>query len=418
MNFPTDLARQLYDIVVTSAPPEPMEHLQPNPWDDPWWRRRIDCELPDYRGDPFGIYACDKDGLERCLGHRRIRLRLNDHIRVEWSLDDGETFREIHLHEERAIRERLAATAFTKRDGEMVPYRFWPDAKWDQAVSAVAHEERYQGSIPTGWYSLGSALPPPREWVMPNWVPIGCVSSMYGPGAAGKGIAALQLGAAVASGNPEPFPSLENEIGDSMVPRLYPYPIKERVAVFSTEDDRDEITRRVHRFPDVDGKPIADAIGTERMRIYRPDEPLWTADGRSRGMDCVEHAIEWGAALVILDNAATSFEADENDRGAVSAFLTELDRLAFREHLAILLLAHPSKSSAISGSTAWANRPRAVWGITQQTRTRTVSKKKVTQRRWVFEMLKSNVGPKPEPVPMAIVDGVWREIAEDESWKL
>jgi len=70
--------------------------------------------------------------------------------------------------------------------------------------------------------------------------------------------------------------------------------------------------------------------------------------------------------LVTLDNAAVLFSGDENSRPEVTEFLSELNGLADRLDIGILLSAHASKSQdgtplrVTSGSTAWVNACRSV----------------------------------------------------------
>ncbi len=70
--------------------------------------------------------------------------------------------------------------------------------------------------------------------------------------------------------------------------------------------------------------------------------------------------------LVTLDNAAILFSGDENSRPEVTEFLSELNGLADRLDVAIILSAHASKTQdgtalrVTSGSTAWVNACRSV----------------------------------------------------------
>ena len=50
----------------------------------------------------------------------------------------------------------------------------------------------------TTWAELPE--PPPREWLVKNWLPTGCVTMLSGRGGFGKSRLALQLAAGVASG--------------------------------------------------------------------------------------------------------------------------------------------------------------------------------------------------------------------------
>ena len=76
-----------------------------------------------------------------------------------------------------------------------------------------------------------------------------------------------------------------------------------------------------------------------------------------------------GARLVVLDNASNLFQANPNDTVQVTAFATELRRIARENHCAIVLLAHVNAETAstkfgpinktYSGTVAWNNAFRS-----------------------------------------------------------
>ena len=128
------------------------------------------------------------------------------------------------------------------------------------------------------WDILPIDRPPDRKWAFRNWVPIGCVTMLVGPGGAGKGIAALQLATSVASGNKLPF-------GGPDTPDIFPgsAPVlaldgKNWAGIVSTEDDMDEIARRLWRLPDIGGETARDAV-EERLIVHRPEMPFWGESG-------------------------------------------------------------------------------------------------------------------------------------------
>src|SRR4051812_4222228 len=50
------------------------------------------------------------------------------------------------------------------------------------------------------WPTRESRTPPDREFIVENWLPTRCCTSLYAPGGIGKSMLAQQLGSAVASG--------------------------------------------------------------------------------------------------------------------------------------------------------------------------------------------------------------------------
>lgn len=79
-----------------------------------------------------------------------------------------------------------------------------------------------------------------------------------------------------------------------------------------------------------------------------------------------EHVIALECKLVIIDTAADTFLANENNRPQVRSYIQLLNGLANDIGGAVLLLSHPSAAglmtgSGTSGSTAWNNSVRSRW---------------------------------------------------------
>ncbi|HWL69430.1 MAG TPA: AAA family ATPase [Geminicoccus sp.] len=208
-----------------------------------------------------------------------------------------------------------------------------------------------QLSTPCVW----TTAPPPRAWIVPDWVPRGVVTGLYGDGAVGKSLAAMQLLSAVALS--ESWFGLEVAPGRAL-------------GVFC-EDDEAELQRRQWSINRAWG--IA-ACRLENLR-YLPrlgqENALITFDGSDVGTPTTftaeldELCGEFRPDLLVLDTIADLFPANENDRSKVRQFVqTILGGLARRHGCAVLALGHPSVSgmnsgSGQSGSTAWNNTFRS-----------------------------------------------------------
>ena len=191
--------------------------------------------------------------------------------------------------------------------------------------------------------SLMHRMPPPRRFAWEGWLPIGCVTSLYGPGGVGKSLLAQEVGTVVAT-NRQLF-------GEHVEPG--------HVLGFFGEDDDDELWRRQIRIndwlnlkmTDLDRLHIQGRAGLENaMAIYAPEptEQAFTQVVREAVRDCKP-------VLVILDNIAHLFGGNENDRFAVTHFCNLVHGIAREGDCAVLVLGHPAKAdgSEYSGSTAW-----------------------------------------------------------------
>lgn len=205
---------------------------------------------------------------------------------------------------------------------------------------------------------LAATPVPIREWIVEDWLPVGCVTALYGDGGVGKTLLAHQLMTATATGTPW----CGMEVTQCRSFGLF------------AEDDDAELHRRQVAICDaygtdmaaLDGMRWASGVGEENALVtFDPDgsaetTPLYTA---IRNI-----AQQHGARLIVLDTAADLFPGNENDRHQVRQFISKLNRLAIDINGAVLLNAHPSRSGLASGnldggSTAWSNSVRSRWSL-------------------------------------------------------
>jgi hypothetical protein len=207
-----------------------------------------------------------------------------------------------------------------------------------------------------------TAPPPPRGWIVPDWVPRGVVTGLYGGGAVGKSLIAMQLLSATALGLP--WFGLEAIPGRAL-------------GVFC-EDDEDELQRRqwsINRALGVESSRMEDLRYLARLGH---DNALITFNGSDVGTPtCFARELddlcgEFRPDLLVLDTIADLFPANENDRAKVRQFVqTILGGLARRHGYAVLALGHPSvtgmnSGTGQSGSTAWNNTFRSRSYLTRE----------------------------------------------------
>jgi len=194
--------------------------------------------------------------------------------------------------------------------------------------------------------SLAHRQPPPREWVVDEYVPRRAVTALFGPGGHGKSLVAQQLASSVANG--EPWIGLNVASGPVL-------------GIFC-EDDRDEMLRRGQDiFNDL---KLAPGEGSANLyldaRAGKPNAMVTFTQARNPVEAPLlkrlrEYITKVRPVLVILDNIAQIFAGQENVRGEVTPFVNILTGLAIEFDCAILLLGHTAKAegSQYSGSTAW-----------------------------------------------------------------
>jgi RecA-family ATPase len=195
---------------------------------------------------------------------------------------------------------------------------------------------------------------PERRWIVPDWIPHGTVTAIYGDGGVGKTLVAQQLLTACALGRPW--------LGKETTPC--------RAMGFLCEDGADELHRRQAAICAHYGAALGDL---ENMRLFSrvaDDNLLMTfdADGTGRVTPLYEELLaaakSFGAQVLVIDTAADVFGGNENIRNQVRQFIAALTRVAMEIDGAVILCAHPSidgmsKGHGFAGSTAWNNSVRS-----------------------------------------------------------
>ena len=226
------------------------------------------------------------------------------------------------------------------------------------AMSSEPHVVTDPGPFPATDFK---GTPPARTWVVPDWIPAGTVTSLYGDGGTGKSLLALQLMYSAATG--------AEWLG-------LPVPKMRSLGVFC-EDDREELWRRHENIAAAAGHTIGNPYGAA---ILWPrtghDNLLVTYDGNGKPeptplFDLVQkEIIDRRIELLVIDTAADTFGGNEIIRAQANNFIKAvcggfiLSAAAHGIVLTVLLLAHPSQAgrnsgSGESGSTGWNNAVRS-----------------------------------------------------------
>jgi hypothetical protein len=211
---------------------------------------------------------------------------------------------------------------------------------------------------PAGFRTFNSFVgePPPRQWLVDDWVAEGVVNSLYGGGGTGKSLLAMQLGAARAGR--QNWLNLTTKPGATL-------------GIFC-EDDEDELHRRMWQIREAMGYSIGWPFEAFQMATRVGEENrLVTLDraGNAGAGPFYEKLVnkleQLDPSLLILDTLADVYGANENAREQVNWFLkTMLSGLITHQKargqiLTVLLVGHPSLSGAqeggrgYSGSGAW-----------------------------------------------------------------
>jgi RecA-family ATPase len=139
----------------------------------------------------------------------------------------------------------------------------------------------------------------------------------------------------------------------------------------AAEDDIDEVQRRLVDITVGQGVDLA-SLGNLHILILAGKDAVLASPSRRAGLidetplwkSLAETVARLRPRLVVLDNLADVYAANENSRPEARQFIGMLRGVAIELDLAILLLAHPSltglaSGAGTSGSTAWSNSVRS-----------------------------------------------------------
>lgn len=219
----------------------------------------------------------------------------------------------------------------------------------DVPASAELAQPTIPPRAPMQWDDLSVREPPAREWIIDRWIPKGHPLLLVGRGGIGKTLLAQNLATSVVLG--------QQYIG--------PVPAPLRVLVWAGEDDHDELWRRQVRICEHFDAPIASLSDRLIVHSYAGADITLCAPIFGRLVPTAmleelrEQVHDYAVDLVFIDNVARVFGGNENDRHAVTSFISWVHGAC--APAAVVLIAHPAKAagSEYSGSTAWEGAVRS-----------------------------------------------------------
>ena len=218
---------------------------------------------------------------------------------------------------------------------------------------AVLAAEKFEADNPYRAHLLRDFIyevPPPRRWIIDQWLPWGASAPtlITGDGGVGKSLACLQLAISVASGRP-----------------WFGLPVCESlpVIIFSCEDDMTELHRRLYRILTRLGESpkafddriaVVPIVGTDAVIARATPSAVVETEVRAQLLKTIE-GLGWGDQLIMWDTVTDFHSVQESDRTAVNQLLKRhFCSFAQEAGATSMLIAHPPKTGAsYSGSTNW-----------------------------------------------------------------
>ena len=239
----------------------------------------------------------------------------------------------------------------------------------------------------------GKAIPA-REWLVEGVMPHRNVTLLSGDGGIGKSVLVLNLFAHIAARMDWlGFKTMQG-------PVLY----------VGAEDDKDEIERRIESSRQGLGVSWGEFCDLHYLSLAGEDALLGVFDKAANKMmptrlfELLQDRVHnLGAIALAIDTRADVFGGDEVNRGQVRQFIGILRRLSIKENATTILLEHPSiagmsSGSGTSGSTGWNNSARSRLYFEADDKDKNAR---------VLKFMKSNYGPKGEPMRLIYRNGLF-----------
>ena len=306
-------------------------------------------------GDAYDLYVHYKHAGDHKSAYRELGREQRGHNVVQGrSRDDGPIWQDMpQVPPLAAYEEDVAPRRRQKMTRTFSGDDFGADA--DMIAAEDARRQNEMEAIdeaffdPSAWQGVAV---PPREWMVPDWVPLLSTTFLTGLGATGKSLMTQQLATCVAMG----IKFLGLDVRQC------------RAAYITCEDDMDELHRRQDAINAMLGITMADLAGKLLLRSLKGEQHMEFATFDDRNVMTITPRYKMMEATLIaadvkfsvFDNVAHLFAGNENIRGHVAQFCGLMDKLAMKTGGSNLLLGHPNKAGAeFSGSTAWENQVRS-----------------------------------------------------------
>lgn len=205
---------------------------------------------------------------------------------------------------------------------------------------------------PIDWAAIAGRDPPPRLWWIQDWL-TPAPTLLAGAGGSGKSHLMQTIGTALATGS-EYLEAASRPL---------------RVLIWGCEDDADEVWRRQVPINSHFGVEMADLDGRLHIvpRVGRDNRLFAGAWGEPNFTtvfdELREQVNDLGADILVLDNIAQVFGANQSDPHLVTAFVNGVYGIVRDRPFAPIFLGHIARAagSEFAGSAAWENACRMRW---------------------------------------------------------
>lgn len=195
---------------------------------------------------------------------------------------------------------------------------------------------------------LLASPPPPREWIIKNFLPSKIVAAIIAPGGAGKSYLAMHIAVTAASGS-----SLFSKFRATK---------PSKVVFISGEDDKIELQRRIHAVTQDLADVLKESVSKNIFFIDFADSfelftnksmvgEVYMTDVPNKLVESITDAVGGEVDLVIVDPISRFRGGEENSAADTTRFVQALQFIRDKLNTTVLTLHHVNKGAKSNGSS-------------------------------------------------------------------
>lgn len=195
---------------------------------------------------------------------------------------------------------------------------------------------------------LLASPPPPRNWVIKNFLSSKIVAAIIAPGGAGKSYLAMHIAVSAASGS-------------SLFSKFLPTK-PSKVVFISGEDDKIELQRRIHAVTQDLPSLLKDTVSKNIFFIDLADSfelftnksmvgEVYMTDVPTNLVECITKTVGNEVDLVIVDPISRFRGGEENSAADTTRFVQSLQFIRDKLNTTVLTLHHVNKGAKTNGSS-------------------------------------------------------------------
>lgn len=316
----------------------------------------------EHAGDALAAWCGEFEAWFRDIYGDRIDAARLDTL-LEWDVDDerGELYR---AFKGVRMRPEMLGGVLAKAGAKLERLGLISAPPLAEVATAVAQQQEFEAASSDISFDVDDGVIPPRPWMLGTYLIKGKVTTLSAPGGTGKSVLALVWAMCMATGRT----LLSTE----------PHH-KARVLVWSGEDDRTEMRRRLRAIQirheaQPSGNLAIETAADRDLRLVTKNEKGQIVIHKPKVEALAADLKRAGVEVLVLDPLISMHGVNENDNAEMDMVMDQLIEIAEEANVAVLVIHHVAKGAlrddrrgdpadAARGATAIVNRARVALAL-------------------------------------------------------